>query len=111
MIWACAIGIATHTGDCTYDVVSALMQCTITVDCSSPLIISMLRAKVHQHDVLYDNFTAVCCAIACKSDTETYRHINPIRPGPCKIGRPRPIDVFHDGILSFQPIFMKNARK
>ena len=37
--------------------------------------------------------------------------VNPIRPGPCKIGRPRPINVFHDGILSCQPIFMKNVRK
>ena len=28
-----------------------------------------------------------------------------------KIGRPRPIDVFHDGILNFQPILMRNVRK
>ena len=42
---------------------------------------------------------------------EQHNIINPIRPGPCNFGRRRPINVFHDDSLSFQPILMKQTRK
>ena len=52
-----------------------------------------------------------CTATFKKTYSGPWLPVNPIRPGPCNFGRPRPINVFHDDSLSFQPILMKQTRK